>query len=72
MLLSIGLIAAVMAGVILIELFRPEQRKQYNAFRQSTHSAVGAGVFSPDPGGAIGMSSGMDAGGCGGDGGGAC
>jgi hypothetical protein len=70
MLLSIGLIAAVIAGAALIGLFRPEQRKQYNAFRQSTHSAAGAGFLGSDAGGAIGMSCGMDVGGCGGDGGG--
>jgi hypothetical protein len=65
----IGLIAAA-AGIIMWRWYvRPEQRTQYNEFGKPTASATTAGMIGPEPG-QTGMGGGIDAGGCGGDGGG--
>jgi len=64
MLISIALVAAAFSAIVLVSVFRPERRKQYNEFRRPVGTVSRAATYGDT--GAAGISSG----GCGGDGGG--
>ena len=67
MLISIAL-AAVLCVIVLVALFQPERRKQYNEYHRPAATVSGAAIYGDT--GAAGISSGGMDGGCGGDGGG--